>query len=224
MYQLAKLGYTQSYSYFTWRNTKPELIKYLTELITDWPKEYFRPNFFPVTPDIFPTYLHTSGRPGYIIRLALAATLGSNYGMLNGYELCEGERLAEGKEEYLDSEKYQYKVRDWDMPGNIKDFVTRLNQIRKENPALQQFKDLAFYPSTNDQVIFYAKKHEDNYVFIAVNLDPHNEQESFITLPFEGTYQLDDLLLGHNWQWNGPRQHLKLDPNINPVAIFRLSK
>ena len=232
MYHLAKLGFTQSYSYFTWRNTKQELIDYLTELTRDWPKEYFRPNFFPTTPDIFPSYLHKSGKPGFIIRLTLAATLAGNYGMLAGYELCEGEPLP-GKEEYLDSEKYEFKVRDWDAPGNIKDFVTRLNRIRNENSALQQFKNLTFHAAYNDQIIFYSKKSADgkNIVFVAVNLDYSSPQEAFIDMPLDllgvtqaQSYMLDDLLLGHSWKWQGSRQHLRLNPQTNPVAVFRVHR
>ena len=160
-----------------------------------------------------------------MVRLALAATLGGNYGMLNGYELVEGEPLP-GKEEYLDSEKYEYKVRDWDAPGNIKEFVTKLNFIRRENKALQQFKNLHFHPSSNEQVIFYRKVDGDNSVFIAVNLDPFNTHETSIVLPNifgQQTVEFNDLLLGHSWQWTGPNQHLRLDPKVNPVAIFRIS-
>jgi starch synthase (maltosyl-transferring) len=220
MNHLAKAGFTQSYTYYTWRNTKAELTEYLTELATDWPKEYFRPNFFPTTPDILPEFLQKSGKPGFITRLALAATLSPSYGMVAGYELCEADALP-GKEEYLDSEKYEIKPRDWDAPGNIKPFVTALNRIRQENPALQELKNLRFYPSSNPSVLFYGKRTGSDEVFAAVNLDPLNIQESFIELPLTGTYMLDDLLLGHSWRWNGSRQHLRLDPFINPIAIFR---
>ncbi len=232
MAELAKLGFSQSYSYFTWRNTKPELTQYLTELTADWSKEFFRPNFFVTTPDIFPYYLHTSGRPGYLIRAVLAATLGTTYGIYNGYELCEGEPF-NGKEEYPNSEKYEYKVWDWNKPGHIKDFITKLNTIRQENLALQEFKNLKFYTSHNDNIIFYGKMTADkrNAVFVAVNLDPHNTQAAHIEMPLwelgipeNQPYKLDDLLLGHSWTWAGVRQHLNLDPNINPVAIFRISQ
>ncbi len=228
MYRLAKLGFAQSYSYFTWRNTKAELTEYLTELTTTLPKEFFRPNFFPVTPDIFPRYLQTSGKAGYMIRLALAATLGGNYGMLSGYELCESGAL-EGKEEYADSEKYEIKRRNWDTEENIIPFVTALNRARHGNPALQQFKNLRFCHAENDQVLFYTKWSADrqNVVFIAVNLDPSHTQEAVVHLPLyefgvheDNAYTLDDLLLGHSWKWTGNRQHLRLDPTVNPVAIF----
>ena len=230
MYQLAKLGFTQSYSYFTWRNTKYELTQYLTELTVDWPKEFFRPNFFVNTPDIFPYFLQTSGRPGYMIRVALAATLGTTYGIYNGYELCDGEPVA-GKEEYYNSEKYEFKVWDWDRPGNIIPFITQLNTIRAENSALHAFKNLKFYYAQNDQVIFYGKIAADksHAVFVAVNLDPFVVQETPIEMPLwelglpeDQPYQLDDLLLGHSWQWHGKHQHLHLDPQSNPVTIFRV--
>lgn len=231
MYRLAKLGFSQSYSYFTWRNTKHELTEYLTELTTGAPADYFRPNFFPVTPDIFPVYLHENGKAGYMIRLALAATLGSNYGMLSGYELCEGGAL-EGKEEYINSEKYEIKERDFEVSDTIIPFVTALNAIRHHNAALQQFKRLRFCQAHNDHIIFYVKWSEDrsNVVFVAVNLDYSQPQEAFIELPLEmfgiapdAPYHLDDLLLGHSWQWQGAHQHLRLDSHINPVAIFRLA-
>ena len=238
MYALAKLGFTQSYTYFTWRNTKAELITYLTELTTDWPKDFFRPNFFPTTPDIFPYYLHNSGRPGFMTRLALAATLAGSYGMVNGYELCDGEPLPDGKggfkEEYLDSEKYQFKTRDWNGPGpypggNIKAFVTKLNLIRKHNSSLKAFTSLKFHPASNEQVIFYSKNDADGWIFVAVNLDPKQVQEAHIILPLalmgigpDETYAPEDLLQGHSWKWTSQHQHLRLDPAINPVAIFRI--
>jgi starch synthase (maltosyl-transferring) len=230
MYLLAKAGFTQSYTYFTWRNTATELTEYLTELATDWPKDYFRPNFFANTPDILPPHLQTGGRPVFMIRAALAATLAASYGIYSGFELCEGQALP-GKEEYLDSEKYEIKPRDWHAPGNIRDFITRLNTIRNENPALHHLRNLRFYPSSNAQVLFYGKRSKDdeNAVFVAVNLDPHHAHESYITLPLaelgiaeHEPYQLENLLEGHRWQWTGSRQHQLLRPEINPVAIFRL--
>ncbi len=168
MRALAKAGFTQSYTYFTWRNTKRELTDYLVELTQDRPNEYLRPNFFPSTPDILPPILQTGGRPAFITRLTLAATLSSVYGMYNGFELCEAAALP-GREEYADSEKYEYKVWDWDRPGNIRDFVTRINRIRRENPALQHIKNLRFYAADNDQVLFYGKIAPDrrNAVFVA---------------------------------------------------------
>lgn len=232
MYLLAKAGFTQSYTYFTWRNTKQELIEYLTELTVHWPKDYFRPNFFTNTPDILPKALQNAGRSVFMTRFALAATLAGNYGIHSGYELCENIPVP-GKEEYLDSEKYEFKPRDWNAPGNFKDFITRINRIRQENPAMHEWKNLRFYQADNDNILFYGKATDDrsNAVFVAVNLDPHTMQEAHIHLPLEQfglspatPYRLDDLLLDHSWHWTGMRQHLRLDPNTNPVAIFRFSQ
>ncbi len=230
MRALAKAGFTQSYTYFTWRNSKPELTDYLVELTQDWPREYLRPNLFPSTPDILPPILQTGGRPAFMTRFTLAATLSSVYGIYNGFELCEAGALP-GREEYANSEKYEYKVWDWERPGNIKDFITRVNRIRRENPALHHAKNLRFYGASNDHVLFYGKISPDrrNAVFVAVNLDPHHAQEAHIELPLDALgippyrpFQLDDLLLGHSWSWTGPHQHLRLDPVSNPVAIFRV--
>jgi starch synthase (maltosyl-transferring) len=230
MQALAKAGFTQSYSYFTWRNTKAELVEYLTELSQGWPKEYLRPNLFPSTPDILPSILQTGGRPAFVVRFVLAATLGAVYGIYNGFELCEATALP-GREEYADSEKYQYKSWDWDRPGNIKDLIARVNRIRRENPALHHLKNLRFHPADNSQVLFYGKIALDrsHAVFVAVNLDPHFAQEAHIEMPLpalgiapDQPYELEDLLLGHSWRWTGPHQHLRLEPTSNPVAIFRV--
>ncbi len=156
MMRLAKLGYTQSYTYFTWRNTKHELTEYLVELTRSEAREYFRPNFFVNTPDINPYYLQTSGRPGFRVRLILAATLVCNYGIYNGFELCEG-RPIPGKEEYLDSEKYEIKAWDWERPGHIRDDIRLINRLRRERPALQQFQHLNFYNAWNDHILYYGK-------------------------------------------------------------------
>ena len=174
MRRLAKIGFTQSYSYFTWRNTKAELIEYLTELTKDEPAEHMRPNFFVNTPDINPRFLQESGRAGHRIRAALAATLSPLWGVYSGFELCEASPLP-GREEYLDSEKYEIKAWDWDRPGNIRADVTLLNHVRRENPAMWGFTNLEFLPAWNDQVMVYAKLTEsrDNAVVVAVNLDPH---------------------------------------------------
>ena len=150
MKRLAKLGFTQSYSYFTWRNTKAELTSYLTELTTTDARFTMRPNFFVNTPDINPIYLQTSGRPGFRIRLVLAASLGGNYGVYNGFELCEATPVP-GKEEYLNSEKYEIKAWDWDRPGNIRDDIALMNRLRRERPALQDFANLTFYNAWNDR-------------------------------------------------------------------------
>ncbi len=231
MRQLAKVGFTQSYSYFTWRNTKQELTEYLIELTQGEPKEYMRPNFFANTPDINPVYLQTSGRAGFQARLVLAATLSTLYGIYNGFELCEGTPIP-GKEEYLDSEKYEIKAWDYDRPGNIHDYVARVNQIRRENPALQELTNLRFYNAWNDSIIYYGKMTaaKDNIVLIAVNLDPHHAQAANfevplweLNLPDWADVEVEDLFTGNKFAWHGKVQHVWLDPNVNPCAIWRIT-
>ncbi len=156
MYRLAKIGFSQSYTYFIWRNSKRELTEYFTELTTQAPRDFFRPHLFVNTPDINPLFLHNSGRPGFLIRAALAATLSGLWGLYSGFELCEAAALP-GREEYLDSEKYQIKQRDWQAPGNIIAEISRLNHIRRSNPALQTHQSLRFYNAFNDQVLWYGK-------------------------------------------------------------------
>jgi len=230
MKQLAKVGFTQSYSYFTWRNTKQELTEYLTELTADEPKEYMRPNFFANTPDINPVFLQTSGRPGFQIRLVLAATLSTVYGIYNGFELCEGTPVP-GKEEYLDSEKYEIKAWDYDRPGNIRDYVTRLNRIRRENPALHDFTNLRFYNAWNDNILYYGKMAaaKDNIILVAVNLDPHHAQAANFEVPLWelglhdwADVEVEDLFTGTRFVWHGKVQHVWLDPQVNPCAIWRI--
>ena len=175
MKALAKAGFTQSYTYFTWRNTKSELTEYMTELTQTPMKEYFRPNFFTNTPDILSPVLQTGGRAAFKMRLVLASTLSPSYGIYSGYELCENQAVP-GTEEYLNSEKYEIKVRDWNQPGNIKEFIGRVNSIRRENRALQQFLNLRFLTTDNDQILFFSKATQDNknVILVAVNLDPLN--------------------------------------------------
>ncbi len=231
MKTLAKAGFTQSYTYFTWRNFKNELTDYLTELAESESKEYFRPNFFPSTPDILPFYLQTGGRPAFIIRFVLAATLSSVYGVYNGFELCENAALP-GKEEYLDSEKYQHKVWDWDRPGNIKDVITRVNRIRRENPALHEFENLRFCEADDDGVLFYGKMTLDggNMIFVAVNLDPFDAREAVLHFPLDRmgvppgeTFEVEELLSGRRHLWRGARHRVHLDPQVNPAEIYRVT-
>ncbi len=225
MKMLAKVGYSQSYTYFTWRNFKQELTDYLTELTQTSVKEYLRPNFFPSTPDINPPFLQTGGRPAHQIRFVLASTLSSVYGMYNGFELCEATPIP-GKEEFLNSEKFEYKVWDWDRPGNIKDFITAVNRIRRENPALHELENLRFYPADNDNVLFYGKMNLDrtNMVFIAVNLDPFDEHEAILEFPIaemglkEGdTFEVEELLTGARHLWRGPRAEGRSRPAGEPL-------
>jgi len=228
---LAKAGFSQSYTYFTWRNTKYELTEYLTELTQTDDAEYLRPNFFPNTPDILPPFLQTGGRPAFMIRFVLASTLSSVYGIYNGFELCENDPIP-GREEYNNSEKYDYKVWDWDRPGNIKDYIARINWIRRENPALHELENLRFYTAHNDNVLFYGKMtpDRDNMVFIAVNLSPFDVHEADVEFPMhdmgmgpDDSYEVEDLLTGERHLWRGGWQHIRLDPHYNPAAIFRIN-
>jgi starch synthase (maltosyl-transferring) len=231
MYRLAKIGFSQSYTYFTWRNTKTELTEYLTELSTEPVCDFFRPHFFVNTPDINPHYLQTSGRAGFLARAALAATLSSLWGMYSGFELCEAAALP-GREEYLDSEKYEIKARDYAVAGNITAEVARLNQIRKSHPALQSQRGLAFYPAFNDHVLVYGRKlpGEPQVVVVAVNLDPLTVQEATFELPLahlgvghDSTMIVEDLMRGQRFLWTGALQHVRLDPQDLPFAIWCVS-
>jgi starch synthase (maltosyl-transferring) len=228
MKALARAGFNQSYTYFTWRNSKQELIDYFTELTQTEMSEYFRPNLWPNTPDILPPLLQEGGRPAFMIRVLMAATLSPLYGIYSGYELCENKALP-GREEYLDSEKYQFKERDWNAPGNIKDWISRINQIRKQNRALQMFTNLRFYPADNDAILFYGKMTpaRDNIILVVVNLDPFRKQNSFVHVPIEefgqmatDEYQVHDLLDDARYIWRGRQNYVELDPEIQPAHIF----
>ncbi len=230
---LAKTGFTQSYTYFTWRNTKRELREYLEELTQTDMRQYYRGNLFANTPDILHEFLQKGGRPAFMIRFILAATLSSTYGIYSGFELCENRAKAPGSEEYLDSEKYQYKVWDWDRPGNIKDLIERANHIRRENPALQEYANLEFYDSRSDAILCYGKRTPDNsnILVVVVNLDPFNIREDLVGLPLwklgigDGqTYQMMDLLTGEKYDWEGPENYVRLDPKKMPAHIFLLNK
>ncbi len=223
MYRLAKIGFTQSYTYFTWRNEKVELAEYLTELSTTAPRDFFRPNFFVNTPDINPVFLQTSGRAGFLIRAALAATLSGLWGVYSGFELTEARPLP-GREEYLDSEKYQIVAWDWQRPGNIVREITELNRIRRANPALQTHLGVSFLPAYNDNILVFEKAtpERDNVLIIAVSLDPYNPQEADFELPADGANPATDLLNGAGFTWSGKRQHLRLTPDA-PYAIWRMT-
>jgi starch synthase (maltosyl-transferring) len=231
MRALAKAGFSQSYTYFTWRNFKQELTDYLTELAQGEAREYMRPHFWPTTPDILPPFLQTGGRAGFRIRLALAATLSPLYGIYNGYELCEAHAVP-GKEEYLHSEKYQHKVWDWNRPGNIKAEIARINAIRRDNPALHEFENVRFFPSDDDSVLFYGKWTLDrsNMVFVAVCLDPFDVHEASLVFPLEAmgvpageTFEVEELLSGRRHLWRGAAQRVRLDPEIAPAVIWRVT-
>jgi starch synthase (maltosyl-transferring) len=232
MKTLAKVGFTQSYTYFTWRNTKAELTEYLTELTQTEMKEYFRGHFFTNTPDILPYALQTGGRPIFCIRAVLAATLSTVYGIYSGFELCENVPIP-GKEEYLNSEKYQFKERDWNAAGNIKELITRLNHVRKTNRALSIYDNLNFHTIDNDQILFYSKATEnlDNIILVIVTLDPFNAQSGFVYVPLDHfeidektAYRVEDLLTGEKFQWSGRRNFIMLDPSTRPAHVLRLQR
>jgi starch synthase (maltosyl-transferring) len=230
MKRLAKVGFSQSYSYFTWRNTKAEITQYLTELTQEECREYMRPNFFVNTPDINPVFLQHSGRPGFRTRLLLAATLGGNYGVYNGFEICEAAAVP-GKEEYLNSEKYEIRAWDFARPGNIQEDIRLMNDLRRHHPALQDFLSLAFYNTSNDQVLSYGKGTADlkDFLLFHVNLDPHHAQSFAFEIPLwefglpdEASIEVKDLLHGNHFTWHGKTQLLELEPQTRPYAIWQL--
>lgn len=230
MKSLAKAGFAQSYTYFTWRNFKHELVEYATELTQTEMKDFFRANFFTNTHDILPTILQQGGRPAFKFRVVLAATLSSVYGIYSGYELCENTPVP-GKEEYLNSEKYEYKVWDWDREGNIADYIARLNAIRRAHPALQEYDNLRFFEVQNENIIGYVKATPDNsdIILVLVNLNPYEAQEAWFDIPtgdlgihHEQQYIAVDLLNDETRSWTGAWQHIRLDPQINPAAIFHI--
>ncbi|MCG4455686.1 DUF3416 domain-containing protein [Pseudomonas sp. MMS21-TM103] len=230
MARLGKLGFSQSYTYFTWRNLKDELEAYFTELNQPPLRDCYRPNFFVNTPDINPTFLQSSGRPGFLIRAALA-TMGSGlWGMYSGFELCESAALP-GKEEYLDSEKYQIRPRDYAAPGNIIAEITQLNRIRRENPALHSHLGFKAYNAWNDNILYFGKRTPglDNFILVAVNLDPHHAQEAHFELPLwefglpdDASLHGEDLMTGHRWTWHGKTQWMRIEPWHLPFGIWRI--
>lgn len=230
MYRLAKLGYTQSYTYFTWRNTKWELTEYLKELTQTQVREFFRPNFWPNTPDILHEFLQHNGQPAFKLRLVLAATLTANYGIYGpAFEVCENRALKEGSEEYLDSEKYQ--IREWDLnsPYTIKPLISRVNCIRRSHRSLQSNNSLRFHQIDNEQIICYTKQTEDSsdLMLMVVNFDPHYTQSGWIYLPLESLglkpdrpYEVHDLLNNAQYTWSGEFNYVELNPHVTPAHIF----
>jgi len=230
---LAKSGFTQSYTYFTWRNEKQELIDYLTEITGPPMADYFRGNLWPNTPDILHETLQRGGRPAFKTRLALAATLSSLYGIYSGYELCENTPREPGSEEYLNSEKYEYKVRAWDAPGNLVDYVTRINRIRRENRALHGYANLRFYGADDPNILFYGKMTpaRDNLVFVAANLDPFAAHGCLVDVPIAALgigasqpYRMRELITDREYEWRGPRGYVDLHPDVEPAQIFVLQR
>lgn len=230
MQTLAKAGFTQSYTYFTWRETAAELRDYVTELTKGHMRDYYRANFWPNTPDILPFHLHYAGPAAFKIRAALAATLSSSWGIYSGYELCEGVPLP-GREEYLDSEKYQLKARDWNKPGNIKLFITRLNQARRDYPALQSYANIEFIPADNDQILAFHKWSDDrcDSIIVIINLDPHKRHESNIHLPLADlgispgiAFEVEDVLFEEVYTWRESTNFVSLDPRTKPVHLLKV--
>ena len=234
MYRLAKLGFSQSYTYFPWRNGKYEITQYLTELTQTPLREFFRPNQWPNTPDILTEFLQMGGRPAFVIRLLLAATLGANYGIYGpAFEQQENRPVRHGSEEYLNSEKYE--IRHWDLkrPDSLSRLIARVNGIRNENAALQNDWSLRFHSTDNDQLICYSKESDDrsNLLIVVVNLDPHHAQSGFVTLPLDEleiphdrAFEAEDLLGGDRYLWNGPRNYVELNPSKLSGHILKIHR
>ena len=252
MRALAKVGFTHSYTYFTWRNTKQGLTEYFSELMHSPSAEYMRANLWPNTPDILPSYLQFGGRPAFLVRALLATTLAPVYGIYSGFELCENEGIARNpfdaagnvrgflslcdgdykqlaREEYIDSEKYHFKGRDWNAKGNIKSFFQRLNRIRRENAALQHARNLQFQHAENDLILAYSKGFGANHLLIVVNLDAWHSQDAFVSVPLESfglrgdeAYEVEDLLTNKRYQWRGRQNFVRLVPGETPGHIFRV--
>jgi starch synthase (maltosyl-transferring) len=228
MYRLAKVGFSQSYTYFAWRNTAFEIYQYFTELAQPPIREFFRPNLWPNTPDILTEYLQTGGRPAFQARVIMAATLGASYGLYAPPFLAlEGRAREQGSEEYLDSEKYQ--ARRWQEDGAMRELVTIVNRIRRDNPALQTDRGLRFHFTENDQLLAYSKSTSDNsnVVLAVVNVDPHHVQRGWVNLPLDELglerdrpYQAHELISGARYLWNGPRNYVEINPSSMPGQIF----
>jgi starch synthase (maltosyl-transferring) len=232
MYRLAKLGFSQSYTYFAWRNTKWELTQYFTELTQTEIADFFRASLWPNTPDILTEYLQFGGRPAFMTRLVLAATLGANYGIYGpAFELCENVPRDPGSEEYLNSEKYELKHWDLERKDSLKEFIALVNRIRRENRALQSDRSLRFHPVDNPEIICFSKQTEDlkNVIVVVVNLDPHHTQSGWVELAMEELgllpqqpFQMHDLLTNARYLWHGARNYVQLNPDTVPAQIFRV--
>ncbi len=234
MERLAKVGFSQSYTYFTWRNTKAELTDYLTHLTSAPVSDFLRPNLWPNTPDILPERLQTGGRPAFAARLVLAATLSASYGVYGpAFELLEATPREPGSEEYLDSEKYELKGWNLDDPASLADLIARVNRVRHDNPALQRNDTLRFHPTDNDALICYSKRapENDDVILAVVNLDPHHTHSGWLDLDLdeldvepERPFQVHDLLGDARFLWHGARNYVELDPGVMPAHLFRIRR
>ena len=234
MHRLAKLGFSQSYTYFTWRNTKHELTEYFTELAHGPGREYFRPNVWPNTPDILTATLQYGGRSAFLARLVLAATLSATYGIYGAaFEHMEGAAREPGSEEYLDSEKYEIRQRDLARADSLAPFIGRINRIRRDNPALQSNDGLRFLAVDNEQLIAYARFTPalDNVILCVVNLDPHHVQSGWVEIDLaafgldpHAQFQVHDLLTDAHYLWQGARNFVSLDPQRVPAHVLRLRR
>ncbi|MDP9132959.1 MAG: alpha-1,4-glucan--maltose-1-phosphate maltosyltransferase, partial [Nitrospirota bacterium] len=234
MYRLAKLGFSQSYTYFAWRSTKAEIVEYFTELTRSEVREYFRPHLWPNTPDILTEELQKGGRPAFMARFVLAATLGAGYGIYGpAFELCESRPREQGSEEYLDSEKYEIKQWEIGRADSLKEFIGLVNRIRRENPALHGNESLHFHPTDNEQLLCYSKStaDESNVVLVVVNLSPHHTHSGWVQLDLDPLgldpqhpYQVQDLLTNAYYRWEGPRNYIEINPHSTPAHIFRVHR
>ena len=242
MYRLAKLGFTQSYNYFPWRNTKREIVEYFTQLSTAPVSDFFRANLWPNTPDILTEYLQFGGRAGFVVRLVLAATLGASYGIYGPpFELLESRPREPGSEEYLDSEKYQQRVWDRDREDSLQELIARVNRIRRDNAPLQSDRGLKFHDTDNENLLAYSKTGDGDSILVVANLDPHHTQSGWLTLDLatlglapavlgptgvaaEVQFQAHDLLSGARFLWRGPRNYVALDPGHSPAHVFRIRR
>ena len=231
MRHLAKCGFSQSYSYFTWRNTAPELEEYFTELTQTDVREYMRPNLFANTPDILHEYLQLGGRPAFEIRLVLAATLGASYGIYSGYELAENVPVHHGSEEYLDSEKYQIRPRNFEAPHSLAGLIRTINTIRHHHPALQHDHGLAFHPAENPELLCYSKRSVDgtDLILTIVNVDPLRMQHGYVQLPLlewgftpHDTIEVQDLLSDERYYWRGARNYVRLEPGSRVAHVLHV--
>jgi starch synthase (maltosyl-transferring) len=229
MRYLAKAGFTQSYTYFTWRNEASELREYLTELTQTEVAEYLRPNFFANTPDILHDYLQRGGRPAFEVRLILAAMLGASYGIYSGFELCENVAVRPGSEEYLDSEKYQIKPRDWNRPGNLRELIAQVNQIRRQHPALQHNRALRFRGSSAEAILCFSKTEGRDFLLVVVNTTPSFMQHGWVEVPIaelgiadDATYVVEDLLDNATYTWRGAWNYVRLDPAERMAHVFMI--